>query len=163
VAGGNPLPSAGRQTGLIVATFALVGVALAVVGFVAGDWARTQFVTAATGATPETFGPVFLALSVFQTTVTVLIVGPVLAATLGLLSGSRFAAPSAAAGVAGGGALVGFFCMAGLALLGLATLSGPGTEQLYALPTTVGPLLAVGATTTAVGGAAGALGSRFVR
>lgn len=163
MSGRSALPSARRQAGLIVATFALVGAALGVVGFVAGDWARTQFVTGATGSAPETFGPVFLALSVFQTTVTLLFAGPVLAAVLGLLSGSRFADPSAAAGVAAGGALVGFFCMAGFGLLGLSTLSGPGTEQLYSLRGAVTPLLLTGAATTAVGGVAGALGSRFVR
>lgn len=157
------LPSARRQAGLIVAVFSLVGAALGVVGFVAGDWARTQFVTAATGAQPATFGPVFLALSVFQTTVTLLATGPVLAAVLGLLSGSRFTDPSAAAGVAAGGALVGFFCMAGLGLLGLSALSGPGTGQVYSLRGAVGPLLIAGAVTTAIGGVAGALGSRFVR
>jgi hypothetical protein len=163
VSGRNALPSARRQAGLIVATFALVGVALGVLGFVAGDWARTQFVTAASGAAPETFGPVFLALSVFQTTVTMLVVGPVLAAVLGLLSGSRFADPTAAAGVAAGGALVGFFCMAGLGLLGLSALSGPGTAQVYSLRGAVGPLLLAGAVTTATGAGTGALGSRFVR
>jgi len=163
VSGRSALPSARRQAGLIVGVFALVGVALGVVGFVAGDWARTQFVTAAGGSALETFGPVFLALSVFQTTVTILVTGPVLAAVLGLLSGSRFTDPSAAAGVAAGGALVGFFCMAGVGLLGLSALSGPGTAQIYALRTALGPLLLVGAVTTAVGGGAGALGSRFVR
>jgi hypothetical protein len=163
VSGPDTLPSTRRQAGLIVGTFALVGVALGVVGLVAGDWARTQFVTAAAGSTPETFGPVFLALSVFQTTVTFLLLGPVLAAVLGLLSGSRFVDGSAAAGVAGGGALVGFFCMVGFGLLGLAALSGRGTGQLYSLRTAVGPLLVAGAITTAIGGIAGTLGSRFVR
>lgn len=163
MSGRSALPSARRQAGLIVGVFALVGVALGVVGFVAGDWARTQFVTAATGSTPETFGPVFLALSVLQTTVTLLFVGPVLAVVLGLLSGSRFVDPSAAAGVAAGGALVGFFCMAGLGFLGLSVLSGPGTGQIYSFRAALGPLLLTGAVTTVAGGAAGALGSRFVR
>lgn len=163
MSGGSALPSAGRQAGLIVGTFTLVGAALGVVGFVAGDWARTQFVTAATGSAPGTFGPVFLALSVFQTTVTLLFTGPVLAAVLGLLSGSRFADPSAAAGVAAGGALVGFFCLAGLGLLGLSIPSSPGTEQAYSLSAAAGPLLVTGTATTVTGGVAGALGSRFVR
>lgn len=163
MSGPSALPSARRQASLIVATFALVGAALGVLGFVAGDWARTQFVTAASGAAPETFGPVFLALSVFQTTVTVLAVAPVLAAVVGLLSGSRFADPTAAAGVVAGGALVGFFCLAGLGLLGLSALSGPGTAQVYSLRGAVGPLLLAAAVTTATGAGAGALGSRFVR
>lgn|GEM_PF-257234 len=163
VSGSSTLPSVRRQTALIVAVFALVGAALGVVGFVAGDWARTQFVTGATGSQPATFGPVFLALSIFQTTVTLFVAGPILASVLGLLSGSRFADATAAAGVAGGGALVGFFVMTGLALLGLSALSGPSTGQIYSLRTAVGPLLLSGVTTTVVGGGAGALGSRFVR
>lgn len=163
MSGRSALPSVRRQIGLIVAVFALVGVALGVVGVVAGDWARTQFVTGATGAEPATFGPVFLALSVFQTTVTLFFAGPVLAAALGLLSGSRFADASAAAGVGGGGTLVGFFAMAGIGLLGLSTLSGVGTGQIYSLRAAVGPLLLAGVATTLTGGVAGALGSRFVR
>jgi len=163
VSGRTTLPSARRQAGLIVGTFALVGAALGGVGFVVGDWARTQFVTGAAGSQPDTFGPVFLALSVFQITVTLFLTGPLLATVLGLLSGSRFVDPSAAAGVAAGGALVGFFAMAGLGLLGLSLLSGPGTEQLYAPETAVGPLLLSGVASTVAGGGAGALGSRFVR
>lgn len=159
----STLPSARRQVGLIVATFATVGVALGVVGFVTADWARTQFVTAATGSTPATFGPVFVALSTFQTTVTLFFAGPVLAAALGLLSGSRFAAPTPAAGVAAAGALVGFFAMAGFGLVGLSLPSGGGTQQTYALGQAVGPLLLSGAATAATGGVAGALGSLFVR
>jgi len=163
VSGRSGLPSARRQIGLIVGTFALVGAALGVVGLVAGDWARTQFVTGASGSDPATFGPVFLALSIFQTTVTLFFAGPILAAVLGLLSGSRFAAPSSAAGVAAGGALAGFVCLAGFGLLGLSTLSGPGTGQVYSLRNAVGPLVLTGAATAVTGGVAGALGSRFVR
>jgi hypothetical protein len=159
----SSLPSVRRQVGLIVATFAAVGVALGVVGYVAADWARTQFVTAATGSAPETFGPVFLALSTFQTTVTLFFAGPVVAATLGLLSGSRFPDATTAGAVAGGGALVGFFLMAGFGLVGLSLLSGPGTGQTYALGGAVGPLLLSGVATAATGGVAGILGSRFVR
>ena len=158
----SSLPSARRQIGLIVATFATVGVALAVVGFVAVDWARTQFVVAATGTDPATFGPVFVAVSTFQTTVTLFFAGPVLAAALGLLSGSRFVAPTAAAGVAAAGTLAGFFLMAGVGLVGLSVPSGAGTGQTYALGQAVGPLL-LSVATAATGGVAGALGSRFVR
>ncbi|MFB6195553.1 MAG: hypothetical protein ABEI80_05240 [Haloplanus sp.] len=156
-------PSVRRQGGLIVATFAVVGAALGVVGFVTADWARTQFVTAATGSTPETFGPVFLALSVFQTTVTLLFAGPVVAAMLGLLSGSRFPDGATAGGVAAGGALVGFFVMSGLGLAGLSLLTGTGTRQTYALGSAAGPLLLTGVVTAVTGGAAGVMGSRFVR
>jgi hypothetical protein len=148
---------------LIVATFAAVGVALGVVGFVTAEWARTQFVTAATGADPATFGPVFVALSTFQTTVTLFFAGPVLGAALGLLAGSRFVDPRSAAGVAAAGTLVGFFVMAGAGLVGLALPSGTGTGQTYALGRAVGPLLLSGVVTAATGGVAGALGSRFVR
>ncbi|WP_251344014.1 hypothetical protein [Haloplanus halophilus] len=159
----SALPSARRQVGLIVGAFAAVGVALGVVGFVVSRWARTQFVTAATGADPTTFGPVFLALSTFQTTVTLFFAGPVVAAALGLLSGSRFADAGTGGLVAAAGALVGFFVMAGAGLAGISLLSGPGTGQTYALAGAVGPLLLSGVATAATGGVAGLLGSRFVR
>ncbi|WP_338741853.1 hypothetical protein [Haloplanus salilacus] len=159
----STLPSARRQIGLIVATFAMVGVALGAVGFVTVDWARTQFVTAATGSNPATFGPVFVALSTFQTTVTLFFAAPVLAAALGLLSGSRFAVPTVAAGVAAAGALIGFFVMTGVGLVGLSLPSGAGTGQTYALGGAVGPLLLSGVATAVTGGVAGALGSLFVR
>jgi hypothetical protein len=160
---GEGFPSAGRQVALIVAAFGAVGAALGVVGFVAVDWVRTQFVVAATGATPATFGPVFVALSAVQTTVTLFFGGPVLAGTLGLLAGSRFADGGRAAGVAATGSLVGFFLMAGLGLLGLSLPTGPGTGQTYPLAAALGPLLLSGVATAASGGVAGALGSRFVR
>ncbi|WP_248897336.1 hypothetical protein [Haloplanus halobius] len=156
-------PSARRHGALIVGTFAVVGAALGVVGFVTAGWARTQFVTGATGTAPATFGPVFVALSVFQTTVTLFLAGPVVAALLGLLSGSRFADEATAGSVAAGGTLLGFCCMAGLGILGLSALSGAGTEQTYALGSAVGPLLLASVATAATGGVAGVLGSRFVR
>jgi hypothetical protein len=163
VSGTASLPSARRQIVLIVGTFAVVGVAFGTVGYVTADWAQTQFVTAATGTAPETFGPVFLALSVFQTTVTLLFTGPVLAATVGLLSGSRFADVGTAGLVAASGTLLGFFVMASGGLAGLSLLSGPGTEQTYPIAAAVGPLLLSSVATTVTGGLAGVLGSWFVR
>jgi len=159
----SALPSARRQVALIVGTFTAVGLALGVVGFVAADWARTQFVTAATGTDPATFGPVFVALSVLQTTIALFFAGPVVAAALGLLSGSRFADAGTAGLVAAAGALVGFFVMAGAGLAGLSLVSGPGTGQTYPLAGAVGPLLLSGVATAVTGGVAGLLGSRFVR
>lgn len=156
-------PSVRRQAGLIVGVFATVGVALGVVGFVAVDWARTQFVTGASGSDPATFGPVFVALVAFQTTVTLFFIGPALAAALGLLSGSRFTDRQRAGVVGAAGALVGFFVMTGLGLLGLSVPSGAGTEQTYALGGALGPLLLSGVATAASGGVAGVLGSTFVR
>ena len=148
---------------LIVGAFTAVGVALGVVGFVGTDWVRTQFVTAAAGSDPATFGPVFVALSVLQTTMTLFFAGPILAATLGLLVGSRFVDHGTAGAVAAAGSLVGFFVLAGAGLAGLALVSGPGTDQTYSLAGAVGPLLLSGAATAATGGVAGLLGSRIVR
>jgi hypothetical protein len=159
----SALPSASRQIFLIVGTFAAVGLALGVVSFVAADWARTLFVTAATGSQPTTFGPVFVALSVFQTTITLFFAGPVVGSTLGLLSGSRFADAGTAGLVAATGTLVGFFVMAGAGLAGLSLLSGPGADQIYPLAGAVAPLLLAGVATAVSGGVAGTLGSLFVR
>lgn len=152
-----------RQVALIVATFAAVGVAVGVVAFVTADWARAQFVVGAGGAQPAEFGPVFVALSMFQTTVTMFFAGPVVAAAVGLLSGSRFRKWTTAAGVTAAGTLVGFFLMTGIGLLGLGLVSGPGTGQTYALGAALGPLLLSAVATALAGGCAGVVGSRLVR
>jgi len=163
VAERGTLPSTGRQLGLIVGTFAALGVALGTVGYVTAAWARAQFVVAATGSQPAEFGPVFVALSTFQTTVTMLLVGPVVGAALGLLSGSRFPAPLRAGGVAAAGTLVGFLLMTGLGVAGIGLVSGPGTGQTYAPSAAAGPLLLSALATGAVGGVAGVVGSALVR
>lgn len=146
---------------LVVGTFAALGLALALAGYTTTNWARVQFLTGAGGSAPQTFGPVFVALSVFQTTVTLFFAGPVVATVLGLLSGSRFRDRRRAGVVAGGGALVGFFAMAGLGLLGIAAVTGIG--QAYSLGQAVGPLLLSGVGAAVAGGVAGVMGSAFVR
>lgn len=155
--------SATRQLWLVVGVFAALGAALGVVSYVVTDWARVQFVAAASGANLSQFGPVFVALSAFQTTVTLLLAGPVVGTVVGTLVGSRFLDWKLAGGVAGGGSLVGFFVMAGLGVLGLSLVGGSGTGQIYAVSQSVGPLLVAGATTGVVGGVSGVLGSAFVR
>jgi hypothetical protein len=159
----DALPSVGRQVGLIVGTFAAVGVALGMVGYATADWARTQFIAEASGASPGEFGPVFVALSTFQTTVTMFVVGPVVAASLGLLSGSRFVDPRRAGGVATVGSLAGFLLMTGLGIVGVGLVSGSGTGQIYTPGAAVGPLLLSAVATGATGGVAGVAGSAFVR
>jgi hypothetical protein len=155
--------SATRQLWLVVALFAMLGVALGLVSYTATNWARVQFITAATGASPANFGPVFVALSAFQTTVTLFFAGPVVGTLVGTLVGSRFLDVKLAGGVAGGGSLVGFYLMAGICLFGLSLVSGPGTEQVYAVGQAVGPLVVAGVVTGVVGTVGGVLGSTFVR
>ncbi|MFB6124133.1 MAG: hypothetical protein ABEJ78_11830 [Haloferacaceae archaeon] len=152
-----------RQLWLVVGIFAVLGVALGAVNYVVTDWARVQFVSAASGANLDAFGPVFVALSAFQTTVTLFLAGPVVGTVVGTLVGSRFIDRRLAGGVAGGGSLVGFFVMAGFGLAGLSLVGGPGTGQVYAVGQAVGPLLAAGVATGVVGGVGGVLGSAFVR
>ncbi|MFC6988453.1 hypothetical protein ACFQJD_06535 [Haloplanus sp. GCM10025708] len=148
---------------LVVGVFAALGAALGVVSYAATDWARVQFASAASGATLAEFGPVFVSLSAFQTTVTLFLAGPVVGTVVGVLVGSRFLDWRLAGGVAGGGSLVGFFVMAGLGTFGLSLVGGPGTEQIYAVDQAIGPLLVAGVATGVVGGVSGLLGSAFVR
>lgn len=155
--------SISRQVWLVVAIFGALGVALGLAGYATTNWARVQFVSAAAGSNPTGFGPVFVALSAFQTTVTLFFAGPIVGTVVGALVGSRFLDWRVAGGVAGGGSFVGFFVMAGFGLLGLSLVGGPGTEQVYAVGQAFVPLLVSGVATGVGGSVGGTLGSRFVR
>jgi hypothetical protein len=123
-------------------------------------WARLQFIDAAAGQSPATFGPVFVAAVAVQTTVTTFLIGPVVGALLGFLVGSRHPDLRSAVVVSGGGALLGFYLMAGLALVGvLGGLSGVGTGQVYGVRQVLGPFVLSGVPALVAGGVAGALGS----
>ncbi|MFB6304062.1 MAG: hypothetical protein ABEH47_02765 [Haloferacaceae archaeon] len=157
------MATAGRVFGLIVGVFAVLGVALGASGYLALDWARTQFLVAAGGATPSQFGPVFVALVAFQTTVSGFLVGTAVAGLVGTMAGSRFPDVGTAALVAGGGSLVGFYLMAGVVVLVLTLVGGPGTGQVYGPGQAAGPLLLAGVPAAVAGGAGGAVGSSLVR
>lgn len=157
------MASAGRVFGLVVAVFAVLGVGLGASGYLAVDWARTQFLVAAGGTTPSRFGPVFVALVAFQTTVSAVLVGTAVAGLVGAMAGSRFPEARTAGLVAGGGSLVGFYVMAALAVLFVTSVGGPGTDQIYAPAQALMSLLLAGGPAAVAGGAGGVLGASLVR
>lgn len=157
------MAAAGRVFGLVVAVFGVLGIALGASGYLAVDWARTQFLVAAGGTTPSQFGPVFVALVALQTTVSQFLVGTAVAGLVGTMAGSRFPDARTAGLVAGGGSLVGFYLMAALAVLPVTLAGGPGTEQVYGLGQAVGPLLLAGVPAAVAGGIGGVVGAALVR
>lgn len=157
------MAAAGRVFWLVVAVFAVLGVALGTSGYLAMDWARTQFLVAAGGTTPSRFGPVFVALVAFQTTVSQFLVGTAVAGLVGTMAGSRIPEARTAGLVAGGGSLVGFYLMALVGVFLLTRAGGAGTEQVYSLGQAVGPLLVAGVPAAVAGGLGGVVGSSLVR
>jgi hypothetical protein len=150
-----------RLAGFLLLLSAVIGVAVGLVGHVAVGWARTQFLTGASGSSPETFGPVFVALVFFQTTVTVFVVGTALSALLGALAGSRVPSPRDAVVVGAGGGGVGYYVMALSAVVVLSFVGGDGTAQTYGLGQALGPLVLSGLPVVVAGAVGAVLGSEL--
>jgi hypothetical protein len=154
------MTSTSRTAALLVGVFAVVGLALGIVGYVAVSWAQTRFVAAAAGNAPGEFGPVFVGLVFFQTVVTDLALGTVLAALLGTLAGSRFRDPRRAAATTGAGTGVGCLLLAGLGV-GLTGLAG--VDQAVGLGPALGPIAATALVGGGAGAAGGVVGATMVR
>ncbi|MFB6127516.1 MAG: hypothetical protein ABEJ79_09535 [Halolamina sp.] len=152
-----------QAVGLAVALFAVVGVGIAVVGYVVVDWAAVQFVRAAGGSAVAEFGPVFVAATALATTAGAFAVGVGFAAVVGALVGSRFPQPRTAAIAGGGGAFVGFVVLASLAVAGVTVAGGAGTEQVYAPVTATVPVGLGAVTAGVVGATAGGVSSGYLR
>ena len=150
-----------RLVGFLLLLSTAVGVAVGLVGHVSLGWARTQFLTAAGGSTPEAFGPVFLALVFFQTTVTVFVVGTALSALLGSLAGSRVRTVRDALVVGAGGGGAGYYLMALSAVVVLSFAGGRGTAQTYDLGQALGPLVLSGVPAVVAGAVGAVLGSEL--
>lgn len=146
----------GRAVGLIVAVFGLTGLALGVLAYVTTDWATTLFLVNARGETARQFGPVFVALVSFLVVTLALFVGPVLAAILGILFGSKHRDAVAAATTTGAGSLGGFLLMALLVLPGV--LLGAGASVPFGIVGFLFRSVVAAIPTTVVGAAAGVLG-----
>lgn len=157
------MPSTGRVVALIVGVFAVLGVALGASGYLAMGWAREQFVVAAGGSSPGEFGPVFVALVAFQTTVSQFLVGTAVAGVVGAMAGSRFAVPRTAGLVGAGGSVVGFYLMGLIAVFLVSLAGGPGTDQVYDVGQALGPLALGGVPAGIAGGAGGVAGAALVR
>lgn len=148
----------GRAIGTMAAVFALTGLGLAGAGFVATDWATTLFLVNAQGETATRFGPVFVALVAFMTAVLTFFVGPVLAAVLGVLLGSKQRDPMQAATATGGGALVGFLLMGVFVVPGVLLGIGAGAAAPYGFGGFVVRLAFAAIPTMLVGAVAGVVG-----
>lgn len=151
----------GRAVAAITAVFGLTGLGVGVLAYVATDWATTLFLVRAQGETAVRFGPVFVALVSFLVATLALLAGPVLAAVLGILFGSKHRDVTTAATTTGAGSLVGFLVMGLLVLPGVLLGVGAGASAPFGVGGYV-VRLAIGAVPTAVVGAvAGAIGVRL--
>ena len=148
----------GRTIGMIVAVFAVTGVGLGALGFLATNWATTLFLVNAQGETAVQFGPVFVALAAFFGVVLAFFVGPVLAAVLGMLMGSKQRDPAQASIATGAGALVGFLVLGLLVAPGLLLGIGAESSAPFGLGGFVVRLGIASIPTALVGATAGALG-----
>lgn len=155
------MSEARRLVGFLVVLSAIIGVAVGLGGHVAVGWARTQFLTAAGGQSPSSFGPVFVALVFFQTTVTVFVVGTSLSALLGALAGSRLPDLYDALLVGTGGGGGGYYAMVATAVVVLSFVGGPGTGQTYSVGQAVVPLVLSGLPAVAAGAVGAVLGSEL--
>jgi hypothetical protein len=153
----------GRVLALVVGVFLALGLGLGVAGHLAVGWAGRQFVVGASGASPAEFGPVFVALVAFQTTVAALLVGVAVAGLVGAMAGSRFVAVRRAGLVAGVGSLLGFYVMGGTTVLLVSLAGGPGTEQVFDPGAALGPLALTGLLAGLAGGVGGVAGATLVR
>lgn len=143
----------------IVVVFAAIGLGLGLTGYNTMAWAQSQFLTAAGGGTAQQFGPIFVALVYFQGAAVAFFLGPVVAALLGLLFGTRMRDPRMAAVVTAGGSLVGFLVMAFLTVaVSSLALSGEGATHTFGLLQALVPLLLASIPTAIAGGITGYVG-----
>lgn len=143
----------------VVGIFATVGVGLGVTSYVTIDWAVYQFVTAASGAAPQQFGPVFVTATALNVTAGAFVVGLLLAGLAGLLFGSRSFDPRTTAVSVAGGSFVGSVLVGVLAVVGIRLgVSGPAADQVFTLVDATGPIAVTGLLAAVVAAASTYLG-----
>lgn len=148
-----------RDIGFVIAVYAAFGLVLGTIAYIAGGWVQTQFVSAATGQSPDEFGPVFVAVSFLQIGVLVLFFGPIVAVFVSRILGAAFDGVRSAFFTGSVGGFFGFLTMAGIALGLLVFSKGPGAEQAFTLRQTVRPVLFAAPVTAIVGGVTAAIES----
>lgn len=152
------MTDASETVGWIVATFAALGVALGLAGYVSVSWGHEVFVASAQGegGAAERFGPIFLSVIFFQNVSVAFFVGLVASLLAGLSFGSGFYDGRTAVLATGAGGLVGFYLMVVLAFaimsMGMATPRGFGFGDALV------PLLLAGIPAGIVGAIAGYFG-----
>jgi len=146
------------KIGLMAVIFAIFGIALGILAFVAGSWAQTQLIADAGGHAAD-FGPVFVSVSFLQTAIILFFMGPLVAAVVGGLIGGTAPDPKGGLVIGGVGSLVGFYLMSVIALLFLVLSKGQGTDQALTFGQALRPMLIAGIPTAIIGAVISALGS----
>jgi hypothetical protein len=152
------MTDAAETVGWIVATFAALGVALGLAGYVSVSWGYEVFVLAAQGqgGVAERFGPIFVSLVFFQNVSVAFFVGLVASLLAGLTFGSQFYDGRTAVLATGAGGLVGFYVMVVLAFLLMSM--GMQTARGFGLGDALVPFLLAGVPSGIVGAVAGYFG-----
>ena len=150
------MTKATETVGWIVATFAALGIAIGLAGYVSVSWGHEVFVTAAQGATAERFGPIFLSVIFFQNVSVAFFVGLLASFATGLVFGSRMYGRTNAILATGAGGLFGFYLMVVLAFLVMSM--GMATPRGFGLGDAIVPFLLAGIPSGIIGGIAGYFG-----
>lgn len=145
-----------ETVGWIVATFAALGVALGLAGYVSISWGHEVFVVAAQGETAERFGPIFLSVIFFQTVSVAFFVGLLASFATGLVFGSRLYDRTNAILATGVGGLVGFYLMVVISFF--ITSMGMATPRGFGLGDALVPFLLAGLPAGIVGAITGYFG-----
>lgn len=153
----------GKQAGVAILVFATVGVGLGLSGYLSVDAAQQQFTSSGDGSG---FGQVFVGLIMLQSGFTMFLLGPVVAASAGLLNGVVGKDQISSAIGTSAGTLVGFYLMVilGVYIMAMAVDlgSGGGGGSSTGNPGNIlQPVLVAGAPTTIVGAVSSFVGSQL--
>ena len=152
------MTKATETVGWIVATFAALGIAIGLAGYVSVSWGHEVFVVAAQGrgGTAERFGSIFVSVIFFQNVSVAFFVGLLASFATGLVFGSRMYDRTNAVLATGAGGLVGFYLMIVLAFLVMSM--GMATPRGFDLGDALLPFLLAGIPSGIVGAVAGYFG-----
>ncbi|WP_049972805.1 hypothetical protein [Haladaptatus cibarius] len=157
----------GKNIGLIIAVFGVVGIGIGLTGFISVGWMQGTFTNPEQGEIANSFGQLFVGLILLQSIILAFFTGPTIATVTGLISGLSTADGKQAAVVNGVGSFVGFYVMVVVAVVVMSlaydggSSSGGSSESLFDLGNTLTTALKVGIPTGAVGVIAGYLGTYF--
>lgn len=153
----------GKAAVYVVIVFTAVGIGLGLSGYLSVGAAHEQFVGDSGGGG---FGEAFVAIILLQSSFTMFLLGPVVAATAGLLAGVVSTDKMSAIVGGGLGTFVGFYIMVTLGVVIMASAvemgsgggSGGGSGSFDGL---IRPLVGAGIPTTVVGAAMSLVGSKI--
>lgn len=149
-----------EHAGSIVGVFALVGLGVGGSAYVGITWLAGLFDAGAAPTENAAVGIIFL-----HTVILPFALGALLAGATGFVAGRAVTDRLEAAAIAGGGAFVGFYLLAGLAILAallvVITASGGGGEGPFTPADLVAPIAKSSVIVGLVGAASGYLGARM--